>query len=186
MKQIRSFIALEINNKEAIEKLQLELSQVAYLRYHEAKPVKRENLHFTVIFLHELDLPNIEKIKNKLSELAFQPIKITYSGLGAFPNPNFANVIWVGIEEEGKGKIIGVADSVISKLKEIGFKPDKPFTPHMTIFRAKKERLRVNEILSKYGTKSHGDDFIQKLSLKSSRLTPQGPVYSDIFVVHAK
>ena len=186
MKQIRSFIALEINNKKAVEKLQLELSEVPYLRDHEVKAVKRENLHFTVIFLDELDLPNIEKIKNKLSELDFQPIKITYRGLGAFPNPNFANVIWLGIEEEGKSKIISLADSVISKLKEIGFKPDKPFTPHMTIFRVKKERLRVNEILSKYSTKSPGDDVIQKLSLKSSSLTPQGPVYSDIFVVHAK
>jgi RNA 2',3'-cyclic 3'-phosphodiesterase len=186
LKRIRSFIALEINNKGALEKLQLELSEVPYLRHHEAKPVKRENLHFTVIFLDELDLPTIEKIKNQLSELTFQPIKITYRGLGAFPNPNFANVIWVGIEEEGKNKIISLADSVVSKLKEIGFKPDKPFTPHMTIFRAKKERLRVNEVLSKFGTKSLGDDVIRKLSLKSSNLTPQGPIYSDIFVVHAE
>lgn len=186
LKQIRSFIALEINNKEAVEKLQLELSEMAYLRDHEAKPVKKENLHFTVIFLNELDLPDIEKIKNKLSEISFQPIKITYCGLGAFPNPSFANVIWVGIEQEGKSKIVSLADSVISKLREIGFRPDKPFTPHMTIFRAKKERLRVNEILSKYSRKDLGDDIIQKLSLKSSSLTPQGPVYSDIFVVHAK
>ena len=186
LKRIRTFIALEINNKDAVEKLQLELSEVANLRDHGAKPVKRENLHFTVIFLNGLDLPNIEKIKNKLSELSFQPIKITYCGLGAFPNPSFANVIWVGIEEEGKNKIVGLADSVISKLKEIGFRPDKPFTPHMTIFRAKKERLRVNGILSNYSTKALGDDVIQKLSLKSSSLSPQGPVYSDIFVVHAK
>jgi 2'-5' RNA ligase len=186
LKRIRCFIALEINNKKAVEELQLELSEVTYLKHHEAKPVKRENLHFTVIFLDELDLPDIEKIKNKLSELTFQPINIRYRGLGAFPNPNFANVIWIGLEEEGKNKIISLADSVISKLKEIGFKPDKPFMPHMTIFRAKKERLRVNEILSKYSTKSPGDDVIQKLSLKSSNLTPQGPIYSDMFVVLAK
>jgi RNA 2',3'-cyclic 3'-phosphodiesterase len=186
LKRIRSFIALEISNKNAIEKLQLELSEVAYFRDQKVKPVRKENLHFTVIFLNELDQPNIEKIKNKLSELTFQPVKITYSGLGAFPNPSLANVIWVGIEEEGKSKVISLADSVISKLKEIGFRPDKPFTPHITIFRAKKERLRVNEILSKYSTKSLGNDVIQNLSLKSSSLTPQGPVYSDIFVVHSK
>ncbi len=186
LKQLRSFIALEINNKNAIEKLQLELSEVAYFRDQTVKPVKKENLHFTVIFLNKLDQSNIEKIKNKLSELTFQPVKIRYSGLGAFPNPSLANVIWVGIEEEGKSKIISLADSVISKLTEIGFRPDKPFTPHLTIFRAKKERLRVKEILSKYSTKSLGNDVIQKLSLKSSSLTPQGPVYSDIFVVDSK
>jgi 2'-5' RNA ligase len=183
---MRSFIALEINNKTAVEELQSELSELTYLKDHEVKAVKRENLHFTVIFLDEIDLPDIQKIKNKLSEIAFKPIKIRYRGLGAFPNPNFANVIWIGIEEEGKNKIVSLADCVISKLKEIGFKPDKPFMPHMTIFRAKKERLRVSEILSKYSTKSLGNDIIQKLSLKSSNLTPQGPIYSDMFVVLAK
>ena len=186
MKGIRSFIALDIINKDAIKKLQKELSEVAAWRDDEAKPVESENLHFTVIFLNEVYPETIEKIKERLSEISFQPINITYRGIGGFPKPNFANVVWVGIDEKGKNKIISLADSVISKMKDIGFRPDKPFTPHMTIFRAKTGKLRVKEIFSTYSTKSFGDDIIEKVALKSSSLTPHGPIYSDIFVVHAK
>jgi 2'-5' RNA ligase len=186
LKGIRSFIALDIINKDAIKKLQQELSEVAAWRDDEVKPVKSENLHFTVIFLNEVDPGTIEKIKGRLSEVSFQPINITYHGLGGFPKSSLANVIWVGIDEEGKNKIMSLADSVISKMKDIGFRPDKPFAPHMTIFRAKKGKLRVKEILPTYSTKSFGDDIIEKVSLKSSSLTLHGPIYSDIFVVHAK
>jgi 2'-5' RNA ligase len=183
---MRSFIALDINNKDAIKKLQQELSEAAAWRGDQVKPVKSENLHFTVIFLNEVDLGSIEKIKQQLSEVSFQPINITYRGIGGFPKSNFANVVWVGIDEKGKNKIISLADSVISKMKDIGFRPDKPFTPHMTIFRAKTGKLRVKEIFSTYSTKSFGDDIIEKIALKSSSLTTYGAVYSDIFVVHAK
>ena len=177
---------MDIINKDAIKKLQKELSEVAAWRDDEVKPVKSENLHFTVIFLNEVDPGTIEKIKGRLSEVSFQPINITYHGLGGFPKSSLANVIWVGIDEEGKNKIMSLADSVISKMKDIGFRPDKPFAPHMTIFRAKKGKLRVKEILPTYSTKSFGDDIIEKVSLKSSSLTLHGPIYSDIFVVHAK
>jgi RNA 2',3'-cyclic 3'-phosphodiesterase len=186
LKAIRSFIALDTINKYDIEKLQQELSEHPSLRDHEVKPVKTQNLHFTIIFLNEVDMITIEKIKYQLSELEFQPIKIAYSGVGGFPSLNSANVIWVGVDEQGKSKMTSLAESVISKMKDIGFRPDKPFSPHMTIFRVKKGRLRAGEIFSAYSTRNLGHDVINKLALKSSNSTPYGPVYSDVFVVHAK
>jgi 2'-5' RNA ligase len=95
-------------------------------------------------------------------------------------------VIWVGVDEQGKREMNSLAESVICKMKDIGFRPDKPFTPHMTIYRVKKAQLRASEIFSAYSTRNLGQDVINKVALKSSNLTPYGPVYSDIFVVHAK
>lgn len=186
LKAIRSFIALDTINREALEKLQQELSEHRILRDHEVKLVKSQNLHFTIIFLSEVDMVTIEKIKYQLSELDFEPIKITYRAIGGFPSLNSANVIWVGVDEQGKSKMISLAKSVISKLKDLGFKPDKPFSPHMTIFRVKKGKLRATELFSAFNTRNFGHDVIDKLALKSSNLTPYGSVYSDIFVVHAK
>jgi RNA 2',3'-cyclic 3'-phosphodiesterase len=183
---IRSFIALDTINKDAIEKLQQELSEHRVLRDHEVKPVKSQNLHFTIIFLSEVDMVTIEKIKYQLSELDFEPIKITYSGIGGFPSLNSASVIWLGVDEQGKSKMISLAKCVISKMKDLGFILDKPFSPHMTILRVKKGKLRATELFSAFSTRNFGNDVIDKLALKSSNLTPYGPVYSDIFVVHAK
>ena len=186
MKAIRSFIALETINKDDIEKLQQELSKHTAFQDNEVKPVKRQNLHFTIIFLNEVDMVTVEKIKYQLSDIEFQPIKITYSAIGGFPSLNSANVIWVGVDERGKSELVRLAESVLSKMKDIGFRPDKPFTPHMTIYRVKKAQLRAGEIFSVYSTRNLGQDVINKVALKSSNLTPYGPVYSDIFVVHAK
>jgi 2'-5' RNA ligase len=183
---MRTFIAVDISSKNSIKKLQQELSDIARWRDYEVRPVEEQNLHFTVIFLNEVDQVTIEKIKNKLSELNFEPIKITYSSIGGFPSPNLANVIWVGVDEEGKRKLVSLAESVISKMKDIGFRPDKPFIPHMTIFRIKRGKLRLDHILSTYDKKTFGDDVIEKLCLKVSTLTRYGPIYSDIFAVRAK
>jgi 2'-5' RNA ligase len=92
---IRTFIALEVSNKTVIEKLQEELTNVARWRPQEVKPIEKQNFHFTLFFLGEVDLGTIDKIKGKLSELQFEPIKISYTGLGGFPNPSFARVVWM-------------------------------------------------------------------------------------------
>jgi RNA 2',3'-cyclic 3'-phosphodiesterase len=183
---MRTFIAVDISNKNAIENLQQELSDAAGWRANEVRAVKKENLHFTVIFLNEVDPVTIEKIKNKLSEINFEPIKISFSSVGGFPSSNLANVIWVGVDEEGKRKLISLAESVTSKMKDIGFTPDKQFTPHMTIFRIKRRKLRLDQILTTYSAKTFGDDTIEKLCLKVSTITRHGPSYSNIFTVHAK
>ena len=186
MKGTRAFIAADISNKNAIGKLQQELSQVAGWHDYDVRPVEKQNLHFTLFFLNEIDLATIEIIKNKLSDLNFEPIKITYSGLGGFPSSNLANVIWVGVDEQGNRKLVSLAESVTLKIKDIGISPDKPYMPHITIFRVKRKRFRLEGILSRYSTKTFGADVVEKISLKKSTLTSLGPSYSDIFTVHAK
>jgi RNA 2',3'-cyclic 3'-phosphodiesterase len=183
---MRTFVAVDICNRNAIEKLQQDLSNKARWQDYGVRPVEKHNLHFTIIFLSEVDEITMGKIKNKLSELYFDPIKITYTSIGGFPSSNLANLIWVGVDEDGKRKLVSLAESVTSKMKEIGFRRDKPFTPHMTIFRVKRGKLRLDKMLSIYNTMTFGEDIIQKLSLKVSTLTRSGPSYSDIFTVHAQ
>ncbi|HZA06654.1 MAG TPA: RNA 2',3'-cyclic phosphodiesterase [Nitrososphaeraceae archaeon] len=185
MNRVRAFIAVDVSNKNGIENLQQELLQSIKWSPREVKPVEKQNFHFTLIFLGTVDLDTIDKIKAKLLELQFKPIKVTYSCLGGFPRSDFARVIWIGVDEEGGKDLVSLAELVISKMAEIGFK-SKPFTPHLTIFRIKSKNLRLNTIISKYNHKTFGSDVISKIHLKKSDLTPAGPVYHDIFTVYAK
>ena len=187
MKRLRAFIAADITNRGGIEKLQKELSEAAGWRAGEVRPVENQNLHFTLIFLGDIGNATVEAIKSKLSELNFESIKITYSGLGGFPSLSFANVIWIGVDQEGSRRFTSVADSVISKIKDIGISPNKPFTPHLTIFRVKKRNFWLDErLLARYIARSFGTDTIEKISLKMSTLSSLGASYSDIFTVQAK
>ena len=155
---------------------------------HKVKPIDKQNFHFTVIFLGHMDLTIINELSKKLLEIKFEPIEITYRGLGVFPSSNFARIIWVGVDERSKQEISNLAENITSKTISLGIRTDKQFIPHITLFRNKMRggNLHLGDILSKFENKIFGYDVIDKIQLKRSELTPSGPIYSNIFTVHAK
>ncbi len=189
LNKIRTFIALDIYGKDTLLKLQEELIAVSGWLEHKIKPIEKENFHFTIIFLGDVDLQIIDELSKKLSELEFDPIKVTYTGIGVFPNSDFPRIIWVGVDEVSKRKIVSLFESITSKIRDLGFKADKQFTPHITLFRNKmerKENLNLDNIFPKYKNKVFGFDVIDKIQLKRSDLTALGPIYSNMFTIHAK
>jgi 2'-5' RNA ligase len=121
-----------------------------------------------------------------LAGFQFEPFIITYSGIGAFPNLVHARVIWVGVDPEGAQKLTALANNVVAKMSELGFKADKPFSAHITLLRAKGRPVSASYISSKYEDTTFGSDWIDKVHLKKSELTPSGPKYSNIYTVEAK
>ena len=186
MNTSRIFIAVDASSKDTIESLQHKIQVSAGWNSQLLKPVSKQSFHFTLIFLGEVTINTIEIIKTKLSEIQFEPIKIIYTGIGGFPDSNAARVIWLGVDAEGGRKLIGLAEKVRSKMKDIGFMPDKAFTPHMTLFRTKTGKLKItSNLLSEYDRITYGSEIINKVHLKRSDLTSSGPIYTDIFTVNA-
>lgn len=177
---MRAFIAVEINNAEvlsAIKKVQEEIRI-------DAKPVDTKNMHFTLLFLGEITEDTAVRISELLKTLDFRQFDIGFEGIGAFPKPKFPRVVWVGVKE-GADELVCLARSVEERLQALGFKADKPFKPHMTMFRIK-NRLDVTEWLAKYAGCRFGTQRISEIKLKKSVLTPSGPVYSDLEVIPAR
>lgn len=186
MNTSRTFIAVDASSKDTIGNLQQKIQVSAGWNSQLLKPVSKHSFHFTLMFLGEVTIKTIEIIKTKLSEIRFEPIKILYTGIGGFPNSNAARVIWLGVDAEGGRKLIDLAEKVRSKMKDIGFMPDKAFTPHMTLFRTKTGKLKMpTNLLSEYDSITFGSEIINKFHLKRSDLTSSGPIYTDIFTVNA-
>jgi RNA 2',3'-cyclic 3'-phosphodiesterase len=182
---MRTFIAVDVLNV-AIVKLQNDILSAAGWNLRDIKPVEPHNFHFTVIFLGEISDHDVDRIKEKLAEFQFEPFTITYTGIGAFPNPAHARVVWVGVDSEGAQKLTALANDVVAKMSKLGFKADKPFSAHMTFLRAKGRALRAIEISSKYQGRTFGSDLIDKVHLKKSELTQSGPIYLNVYTVEAK
>ena len=186
MNTSRIFIAVDASNKDTIEKLQHKIQISAGWNSKLLKPVSKQSFHFTLIFLGEVTIKTIDIIKTNLSEIQFEPIKITYTGIGGFPTSNAARVIWIGVDAEGGRKLIALAEKVRSKMKDIGFSPDRPFTPHMTLFRIRTGKLNITtKLLSEYDRVTFDSEIINKVHLKRSDLTSSGPIYTDLFTVNA-
>lgn len=182
---MRAFVAVDVSTI-AIAKVQEEILSTTGWNARDVKPVEPRNFHFTLIFLGEISDNDVDSIKEKLAAFQFEPFTITYTGIGAFPKPAHAKVIWVGVNPEGVQKLTYLANEVVAKMSELGFKTDKPFSAHMTFLRAKDRPLRATEISSKYQGRTFGSDPIDKVHLKKSELMPSGPIYSNVYTIKAK
>jgi len=182
---MRIFIAVDVSTG-ALAKLQNEIMSVAGWNPKDIKPVEPQNLHFTLIFLGEKNDSDIDNVKAKLAQVQFEPFTIIYTGVGAFPKPSSARVVWIGVDQVGGQKLMALADDVVAKMAELGFSADKPFSPHMTILRARRRPVKIGDVSAKYQDRTFGSDVVDKVHLKKSDLTAAGPVYSNIYTVEAK
>ena len=182
---MRGFIAVDVLDV-AIVKLQNDILSAAEWNPRDVKPVEPHNFHFTVIFLGEISDQDVGRIKEMLEGFQFEPFTITYAGIGAFPNPAHARVVWVGLDSGGAQKLTALANDIIAKMSELGFKADKPFSAHLTLLRARERPVSTSYISSKYQGRTFGSDRIDKVHLKKSELRSSGPVYSNVYTVEAK
>ncbi len=179
---MRTFVAVEISNGgvlDSIKKIQSSLDI-------DAKPVEVQNMHFTLLFLGEISEDVAQKVLAQLKTIEFSPFDISFEGVGAFPKPKFPRVVWVGVDDGGGKHLIELAKKVEEKLLPLGFKSDKEFRPHVTIFRIKDKVGDITPELSKHSGAELGVQRVSEIKFKQSVLTPTGPIYSDIGVIGAK
>lgn len=178
---MRTFVALEIQDVKVLNAIAKTQSEFKI----KATPVNKQNMHFTLLFLGEISEEAAENVKKELSTISFQPIQVRFTHVGAFPNPRFPRVVWVGVDDEAAKKLVELAEQVEKKLKPLGFKSDKPFRPHLTIFRIR-NKTDISQTIDKFKDVDFGTSVITELKFKQSVLTPNGPIYSDLQVVLAQ
>ncbi len=179
---MRAFVAVEVHSKEvldAIANLQTDFDI-------KASPVSKQNMHFTLLFLGEITNDDVENAEKLLSGIIFKPIELSFTHLGVFPNPKFPRVVWIGVDKDASEHLVELAAQVEKNLAPLGFKPDKPFKPHLTIFRVKNTVGDISKKIEKYRQVNLGKDVICELKFKKSILTSNGPIYSDLQVIKAQ
>lgn len=140
------------------------------------KPVKTQNLHFTILFLGEFEKHKAIKALNSLSVKAF---KTKLSSIGFFPSSKYIRIIWIGAKPEQP--FITINNQLTTALE---IKADKKFKPHLTIARVKKLSQTTKQRLLKF--KERADNMISSLPsfvvdrvvLFNSVLSAKGPDYN--------
>ena len=179
---MRTFVAIEINEQGILD-------NIAQLQKNidiDAKAIPPEQMHFTIQFIGEIDEMSKEKIINALNTIEFSKFEITIKGIGAFPRAKSPRVVWIGVDKRGEELLANIANLVHKKLLELGFKNDKVFKPHITIFRVKNKINDVTDELTKFNSKIFGVQQVSQIILKKSTLTSNGPIYEDLTVVDGK
>lgn len=183
----RGFIAVELKNLDRV------LSVIEEIGGFRApfKLVGPENMHITLKFLGDTpdeQIPQIVEVMQKACE-GKKAFDIGYKGMGAFPNQRKMSVIWVGVT--GAEPMKEIAKGIEDGVEPLGFKREKrPFKPHLTLGRLRRHKRLDNKafngmqgLFETYKAQDFGGCTIDRVVLKKSTLTPQGPIYTDLEVV---
>jgi 2'-5' RNA ligase len=184
--KIRAFLSIDINDDKLLNEIvgiQRKLDQHAA----KMKLVERGNIHFTWRFFGDTKIKRVEQIKEKLSEIDFDPFEIIIGGVGAFPTIRRPRVIWVGILKniEEMRELKNQTDDLLAT---IGYAKEKrKFIPHATIARVRsiRDKSRLQENIQTIGNQEVGDMTVNKISMTKSTLTPSGPIYKTLWQIEA-
>ncbi len=177
---MRAFVALEITEAKVLDSMvsfQKELTSTGA----DLKPVERQNLHFTVKFLGELSAQQAKEVAARLGRLSLGGGEVEVAGVGAFPSASRPSVIWAGVKPENEALVSSVAQPVIEALEGIGESDDRPFKAHVTLARVRSRAPKPSlvSLLRTSSARQFGRTVLKDIRLKSSTLTPSGPVYTD-------
>jgi 2'-5' RNA ligase len=178
---MRAFVALEITDRGVLDAL-VTVQEQLVATGADLKPVERENIHFTVKFLGEISQSESVQVDACLKALRLEGGTIEVRGVGAFPSNRRPSVIWAGVAPEHEGVVVPIAQAVLSALRDYGEEDRRPFRPHATLarVRSRQESRELAMCLGDNAEKIFGMTPLRVLKLKSSVLTPRGPVYSDV------
>ncbi|MDD5289055.1 MAG: RNA 2',3'-cyclic phosphodiesterase [Dehalococcoidales bacterium] len=192
MSLIRAFIAVELPvelKKELTElEVQLKKGSPTVVRW-----VDPNSIHITLKFLGEVSEDSIDELMLAIEEGAqgVSPFKLEVREVGAFPNLNRVQVVWVGVKGEQE-KIVRLQKMIEANTEQLGFPSEnREFTPHLTLGRVRNEatpndRQRLGKLLAGATFTALHNVEVKAVNLMKSRLTSTGAIYTCIGSVKLK
>ncbi len=185
MQQIRTFIAIELDDeiRSALADLQEQLK--ADVPRDTVRWVKPEGIHLTLKFLGNVPASKIEEVQQALTRICaeFPPFSFSIGGLGCFPNPRRPRVVWVGVQEE-EGILKRLQKVIEDGMAELGFpREGREFHAHLTLGRTQRRASssdvrRLGQLVAQTEVGELGQMQVRGVSLMKSDLKPTGAVYT--------
>lgn len=189
---LRSFVAVEIPAE-----IQSALARsTAPLQKALPKPLIRwvapQNVHLTLKFLGDVSPANLERLAEalKAEAVTHETFSMSVGGLGAFPTPRRARIIWIGLE--APASLMALLRGVEAVTARLGYaSEDRPFSPHLTIGRVGQnvsgtDFQRIRTALEGATVGALGTLRVDAVHIFKSDLQPGGSVYTHLYTLPMK
>jgi 2'-5' RNA ligase len=188
-KKIRTFVAVEIDRP--IRNRASEL--IGLLRGTEADVawVEPQNLHLTLKFLGNVHEQEIFQVCRAVQRGADEipPFDLEVCGAGAFPNAARPRTVWLGARD-GVKQMIALHDAIENSLADLGYREEhRQFQTHLTLGRvhgAGPTIADLGKLLQQHAEFFAGCMTVNRVTVFSSDLTPEGPIYESIGVANLR
>lgn len=181
MEKIRTFIAIEI--PEDIKKKIATLIDGLKERLPDVSWVKPSTLHITLKFLGSVEKERIEPIERTLEKIGSEtsPFELVIADVGGFPSLRAPRVLWIGVRHSPELSLL--YERVEKGLEGHGFEPEhRPFKPHLTLCRIKKEaqRAKLSRELERIKPAICESFVADGIILFKSELNPRGAIHTPL------
>lgn len=179
-KPLRLFAAVDLPNRvrEGIERVVEPWRD----RLPGGRWVRPETWHVTVKFLGRTYPRLVERVHGACGDAAaeIRPFRVGIEGMGVFPGPGRARVLWVGLDDRDGG-LPALARALDDGLAN-EFPPEKRgFTPHLTVARFNPPVSIRNQADELAATEFDLEPFrVGELVLYRSHLSPKGARYEPL------
>lgn len=190
METLRTFVAVEIPAE--IHDLMAAKQQEIRAVIGDANKVMRwsrpESTHLTLQFLGDVPAAHIPALADAVrAGCADQPvIELTLARTSAFPGITRPRVLWMGLEGD-TGRLVTLQTRIANNLIALGYRPDKPFQPHITLARVRDTAQKLDLASISLALRLQENKPIdrvpftaQHVSLIKSELKPGGSVYTEL------
>ncbi len=146
---------------------------------NEFRWVKSANVHLTLKFLGDVEEERIAGLQESLDVVCgrHERFEVVPRGIGAFPSPWKARVIWAGVDK-GTDALLALAKDLEGSLAALGFESEKRgFEPHITLGRS---RDRPGTLPVGTGSVTAPGFLAWRVELVESSLGADGAVYSTL------
>jgi RNA 2',3'-cyclic 3'-phosphodiesterase len=180
--KLRTFIAVSLPGNVRARALAA-ARQLAVIA-PDVKWVEPQSLHWTLNFLGKVDQRETGEICAAVAEAVseFEPFDLEVRGAGAFPSSDRPRTLWLGVGK-GRDEMISLQAAIEKSLEPLGFRGEaRRYTPHLTIGRPGRGEPST-ELAAELARMAdfNGDLMnVDEVTIFSSELTRQGPVYDPI------
>lgn len=176
---MRIFIGIRLsdNTHEEIERFLEPFKRIS-------TPIKwtnSENVHLTLKFIGEVPPEQYSRIEAELTGGDFNvgAFDLEIAGCGKFGRGKEINILWLGTAKDEK--IEELYRRIENSLERLGIaKEDRPFKPHLTVGRNKKQYnfKPIFELLENNSDASIGKCRVHAFQIFKSELFSSGPIYT--------
>ncbi|MDE0144288.1 MAG: RNA 2',3'-cyclic phosphodiesterase [Nitrospira sp.] len=150
---------------------------------------KNENLHVNLKFFGDTTERQVDQIRQAVEPAIshVSPFVVELKGFGVFPGRQSPRVLWIGLDG-ALDRLIALAGCVGQAVVPLGFlEENRPFRPHLTVARVKKDHRAVSRALHDLGVFTDpflcGPLSVERVTLFKSELRPSGAVYTKLWDV---
>ena len=148
--------------------------------------VPPQNLHVTLRFLGAAEPARLDALRLALADALRTTARFTATlgGGGTFGSRRVPNVLWIGFDD-GLEELVDLLRAVSSAADSVGFAPQKRAgKPHVTVGRNSKRQPLEAWPGGTQADPLGGESIpVEGVTLYSSRLSPAGAVYTEVWTV---